>query len=171
MCYEALQDMPIKPDAIFASIGGGGLISGTYLAKESLSTNTKVYGAEPLIADDAYLSRQNNRIQSNKISPDTIADGLRTLQISDKTFEYIKKIDGIYRISEEDICYYNAWLIHLLKVTVEPSSACAMAGAVEWLREQTSKKNILVLISGGNIDPILYKLLWEKEYLSNIPKL
>ena len=171
MCYEALQDMIIKPDAIFASIGGGGLISGTYLAKESLSKNSKVYGAEPCIADDAYLSKQNNRIISNNISPNTIADGLRTLQISDKTFEYIKKIDGIYRVSEEEIGYYNAWLIHLLKVTVEPSSACAMAAAVKWLREQTDRKNILVLISGGNVDPILYSLLSEKEYLSQIPKL
>lgn len=37
MCYEALQQLNFSPDAIFASCGGGGLLSGTYLAKELLS--------------------------------------------------------------------------------------------------------------------------------------
>jgi threonine dehydratase len=171
LCYEALLDMKQKPDAIFASIGGGGLISGTYLAKNILSPDSYVFGVEPKVADDAYRSRENNKIIALQDSPNTIADGLKTLKISDRTFEYIKKIDGIYRIEETEICYYTAWLIHLLKVTVEPSCGINLAAAVQWLKNQDKKKNVLILISGGNIDPSLYKILYDSDYLSIIPKL
>jgi threonine dehydratase len=171
LCYEALSSMESKPDAIFASIGGGGLISGTYIAKNILSPSSLVFGSEPTIADDAYRSREDGKIFAFKNSPNTIADGLKTLKISERTFQYIKKIDGIYRIEENDIAYSTAWLIHLLKVTVEPSSAINLIAAMKWLKDQEKGKNILILISGGNIDPLLYKILYESDHLSIAPKL
>jgi threonine dehydratase len=171
LCYEALLEIQSKPDAIFASIGGGGLISGTLIARNLLSPSSLVFGVEPSIADDAYISKRDGKIFAFEHSPKTIADGLKTLRISDRTFEYIKKIDGIYRVEEELICYYTAWLIHLLKVTVEPSCAINLAGAVEWLRYQKDRKNILILISGGNIDPSLYKILYDSNYLDFPPSL
>jgi threonine dehydratase len=171
LCHEALLEMPIKPDAIFASIGGGGLISGTYEAKNLISPSSLVFGSEPLSADDAYRSRELGKIFAFETSPETIADGLKTLKISERTFNYIKKIDGIFRVDEEEICYYTAWLIHLLKVTIEPSSAINLAAAVEWIKIVGTGKNILILISGGNIDPSLYKILYDSDYLSRSPKL
>ncbi|MDD3742029.1 MAG: pyridoxal-phosphate dependent enzyme, partial [Lentimicrobiaceae bacterium] len=43
-------------DQIIAPVGGGGLLSGTALASRYFSPATKVIGAEPLGADDAYRS-------------------------------------------------------------------------------------------------------------------
>ena len=169
--FEALQQMDnIKPDAIFASCGGGGLLSGTYLAKEILSPASKVIGTEPIQANDAFLSLKQGSIFRFDHSPETIADGLRTLGISERTFSHLKKLDDFILVKEERIFYWTAWLIHLLKIACEPSCAMNMEGVVQWLgRQKTPNKKILVLISGGNIDPILYRQLWQKDYLAEVP--
>lgn len=171
MCYEALQQLGFSPDAIFASCGGGGLISGSYLAKELLSPASKMIGCEPLQANDAFLSLQQGFIFRFQDSPSTVADGLRTLGISPRTFAHLQKLDEFYPVDEYSIYYWTAWLIHLLKVACEPSCALNMAGVTRWLADQKSgsSKNLLVLISGGNIDPVLYRELWKEDYLLSEP--
>jgi threonine dehydratase len=77
----------------------------------------------------------------------------------------------MYLAEEEDIYYWTAWLIHLLKVTCEPSCAINMISVLHWLRTQNTKKRVLVLISGGNIDPALYHKLWKEDYLLKTPSL
>jgi threonine dehydratase len=171
LCYEALREMPIKPDAIFASCGGGGLLSGTYLAKELLSPESLLFGVEPESADDAYQSLKQKQIIRFNETPNTIADGLRTLGVSERTFQYLQKLDGMFLAKEEEIYYWTAWLIHLLKVACEPSCALNMVGVSQWLSLQSEKKNVLVLISGGTIDPILYREIWKEDYLLTAPRL
>lgn len=166
MCYEALQKMQItKPDAIFASCGGGGLLAGTYLAKELLCPSSKVIGAEPQLADDAYQSLQTNKIIRFTNSPKTIADGLRTLSISLRTFNYLKKLDEFYLLNEDSIYYWTACIMQTTKITCEPSAAISMAAASDWLKNYGSGKTVLILISGGNIDPSLYLDLFQRDYL------
>ncbi|WP_316353444.1 serine/threonine dehydratase [Candidatus Trichorickettsia mobilis] len=170
LCYEALQQLKFSPDAIFASCGGGGLISGTYLAKELLSPTSLLIGCEPVQANDAFLSLQQGSIYSFTHSPDTVADGLRTLALSMRTFRYIQKLDQFLLADEYAIYYWTAWLIHLLKVACEPSCALNMACVQQWLKNQQGSKKILVLLSGGNIDPMLYREIWKEDYLLNEPK-
>lgn len=172
LCYEALKQMESDvPDAIFASCGGGGLLSGAYLAKELLSPGSKLIGTEPLEANDAYLSLQQGSIFRFTDSPTTIADGLRTLGISERCFSYLKELDGFYTVGEERILYWTAWLMHVLKIVCEPSCALNMESVVKWLsaEKRQARPRVLILISGGNIDPALYKQLWEKDYLTDAP--
>jgi len=171
MCYEALTQLSFNPDAIFAACGGGGLLSGSYLAKELLSPSSLLIGSEPLNANDAFLSVQQGRIYKFADSPDTLADGLRTLAISQRTFNYIKKLDDFFLVDEYSICYWTAWLIHLLKVASEPSCSLNMFGVQNWLKKHGKNKRILVLISGGNIDPAFYRELWNEDYLATFPML
>jgi threonine dehydratase len=175
MCYEALIEMTERnirlPDAIFASCGGGGLLAGTYLAKELLSPTSKVIGAEPEVANDAYRSLQSGEIQRFQESPKTIADGLRALSICKRTFSYLKKLDGFYTCSEAAIYYWTAWLMQTMKVTCEPSASISMAAAYDWIKENDyNKKTMLILVSGGNVDPSLYLDLWNEDHLALLPK-
>ncbi|MFK7968138.1 MAG: serine/threonine dehydratase [Rickettsiaceae bacterium] len=173
MCYEALIEMAEHnnlPNAIFASCGGGGLLAGTYLAKELLSPSSKVIGAEPEVANDAYISLRSGKIKRFHDSPNTIADGLRALSICERTFSYLKKLDGFYTCSEASIYYWTAWLMQTMKVTCEPSASVSMAVAYNWLKENNyNKKNILILVSGGNVDPSFYLDLWNKDHLVRLP--
>ncbi len=165
LCFEALKQLDFTPDAIFASCGGGGLLSGTYIAKELLAPHSLLFGTEPLSANDAYLSVRDGKIFRFADSPETIADGLKTLGVSERTFKYLQKLDGIYLGKEREIYYWTAWLIHLLKCAVEPSAALNMIGVCKWLSGQADRKKVLVMISGGNIDPVLYREIWKEDYL------
>lgn len=169
-CFEALQDIDQPIDAIFAAIGGGGLISGTYLAKELLAPRAQLFGVEPAIANDAYQSRQQGHIVGFTDSPQTIADGLRTLKVSPRAYAHIKQLDDIFLVDEEKISYWTAWLLHLLKIACEPSCAMNMDAVIRWLSTQQSPKNVLVIISGGNIDPLIYREIWQEDHLLVAPE-
>lgn len=173
ICFEAIEQLSKhKLDAIFASCGGGGLLSGSYLAKELLSPETKLIGTEPEAGNDAFLSIQQGKIFRFDKSPETYADGLKTLGVSERAFAHLKKLDDMVLVGESKILYWTAWLVHLLKVAAEPSCAMNMEAVLQYRRELGKKRpKILVLISGGNIDPILYRELWRKDYLLDAPEL
>lgn len=171
-CYEALQDLSDENiDAIFATCGGGGWLSGSFLAKELLSKKTKIYGVEPLLANDACKSYRQKEIFRFNDSPPTIADGARAPAVSKRTFHYLQQLDGFFEASEEQIIYWTQWLMHLLKITIEPTSALTMSGAVSYLMTQNKPCKILILLSGGNVDPSTYKTIWENNFLKEIPTL
>lgn len=169
-CFEALLD-GISADAIFAACGGGGLLAGTWLAAKLIKPKAKIFGAEPAMANDASESYRSGNIMAFSDTPMTIADGARTLHISELTFQYLKKIDGFYEVSEERIIYWTQWLQHLLKITIEPTAALAMAACCEWLKTQTERQHVLVILSGGNVGAAAHRQIWEKDYLDVIPSL
>jgi threonine dehydratase len=138
-------------DSVFAACGGGGLVSGIYLASQGCVKKPRVFAVEPQNANDAWLSVQNNEIFSFKDSPNTIADGARTLSVSPKIFQYLKRIDDIITVSENDILSWSQDLNKILKMNIEPTAAMAMAGCCKWIEKNDIKgENILVILSGGN---------------------
>ncbi len=168
--YEALLELG-NVDAVFAPCGGGGLLSGSLISTHSLNPKAKMIGAEPLNANDAAQSLKMNSIQKLQSVPDTLADGAMTISIGDITFEYLKKLDEMYEIGESQIIYWTQWLTHLLKTQVEPTSAMAMEAAYRWLSGKTSKKRILIVLSGGNIDQEATLKIWKDNCLNEIPAL
>ncbi|MEN7551571.1 serine/threonine dehydratase [Rapidithrix thailandica] len=165
---EALAELS-GINALFAPCGGGGLLSGTLIASRALAPQAKVFGVEPLNANDAAQSLISQSIQRLSSTPDTLADGAMTLSVGEITFEYLKQLDGMYEIGEKPIKYWTQWLHHLLKVNVEPTSAMSMEAVCQWLQKQTRPQKVLVILSGGNIDHQTRKKVWEKDYLSQLP--
>ncbi len=166
VCFESLKEAG-EMDAIFAPCGGGGLVSGSLLAALGLAKNAKIFACEPLIGNDASISVKTGSIFAFTDSPNTIADGARSLSVSKRTFNYLTKIAAILEISEEEIIYFSQWLNNLLKITVEPTAALAFAGAVQYLRTclNSSRPKILVILSGGNLGFETYQQIWHKNYL------
>jgi threonine dehydratase len=165
--FEAWQDEG-GFDVVFAPCGGGGLISGTLLATRHFSKDAKVFGAEPLLANDAAQSLKSGMIQRLTSSPNTIADGARTLAVSPRTFQYIQQLDSILEINEEEIVYWTQWLTHLLQVRVEPTSALGMAAAYNWHCAGNYGK-ILIILSGSNMDEKTEQQIWQQDFLSQKP--
>ena len=152
IALEALKEIG-EVAGIFAPCGGGGLLSGCYLATQQLSPNAKVFGCEPLLANDASNSLKLGKIVGFEDTPPTIADGARTLKISQRCFYYLNKIAGIIEITEEKIIYWHNFLTQTLQQKIEPTSALAIAGLEAYLEKNPSARNqkYLVIISGGNI--------------------
>ncbi len=149
---EALAEIG-EVDAIFAPCGGGGLISGCFLAAQNLSPKAKIFACEPLSANDVAQSVRERKIIGFEDTPNTIADGARTLATSEICFQYLKQIAGILEISEEEIIFWQKKLSESLQQEIEPTSALAIAGAKQFLVNNPQEKNqkILVIISGGNV--------------------
>jgi len=149
---EALEEIG-GIEAIFAPCGGGGLLSGSIIAKNGIDSAIKVYGCEPLNANDAYRSIQNNQIVGYEESPTTIADGARTLKISNRCFEYLKLLDAIIEIKEEEIFYWQQRLSNELNEMIEPTSALSVAGCSIYVKKFGIAKDrkLLAIISGGNL--------------------
>lgn len=156
-------------NAIFAPCGGGGLLSGTVIAAHNLSANTKVFGAEPLNANDAAQSLRNNAIQKLKSIPKTLADGAMTMAVGDITFEHLKLLDGMFEIREKEMIYWTQWLTHLLKLHIEPTSALGMAAAFQWLKKVKTKQRVAIILSGGNIDQETQSKIWKTDHLDHQP--
>lgn len=168
-CLEALQEES-NIEAVFAPCGGGGLLSGTISARNELRLAIPVFAGEPKNANDAAMSfRQGKICKPFTDSPQTIADGAMSLCVSPRTFSYLKTLHDIYEIEEEEIFYWTQWLTHLLKITVEPTAALAMAAAYEWSQNQRAKKRILIILSGGNISPVTFSKIWERDRLVTAP--
>jgi threonine dehydratase len=149
---EALAEIG-EVDAIFAPCGGGGLISGCFLAAQNLSPKAKIFACEPLSANDVARSVRERKIVGFEDTPNTIADGARTLATSEICFQYLKQIAGILEISEEEIIFWQKKLSEILRQKIETTSALAIAGAKQFLVNNPQEKNqkILVIISGGNV--------------------
>jgi threonine dehydratase len=137
-------------ELIFAPVGGGGLISGTALAVHYMKPSAKVYGVEPLGADDAYWSLKKGEIQPS-VNPVTIADGLLTA-LGDRTFSIMKElVTEIIRVDEKEIIEAMRLLWERMKIVVEPSGAVALAALLKEKEKFRGKKSGIIL-SGGNVD-------------------
>jgi len=172
--FEALQDEIFSkklPDAVFAPCGGGGLLSGSFIASKHKSTKIKVMGVEPLNANDAAQSYRAGKIIALSEMPDTLADGAMTLAVGDITFDYLKQLDDFFEVDESRILYWTQWLQHLLKLHIEPTSAMCMDAVCRWLSQQSSPQKVLVILSGGNLDQEKTKIIWQKNYLNSEPRL
>ena len=139
-----------EPDIIMTPVGGGGLLSGTAVATKGTYPETKVYGAEPLGADDAFRSFHSGTLLPS-VNPVTIADGLLT-SLGELNFEVIKEhVDDIFTAKEENIVTAMRMIWERMKIIVEPSSAVPLAVILENPGIFKKKKTVIIL-SGGNVD-------------------
>ncbi len=159
-CAKELFEDVTALDALVLPVGGGGLVSGSCLARGELSPRTRIIAAEPENADDAYRSlKAGQRIVIE--AADTIADGLRA-PLKDLTWHFVSRyVDDILLAGEEEIiaAMYVIW--QRMKIIIEPSSAVAIAVILKH-RERFAGKRVGVIISGGNVD--LDRLPWMVRY-------
>jgi len=158
-------------DAVFAPCGGGGLLSGTLISTRALCSSAKVFGAEPLAANDAAESLRQGHIVSLETPPITLADGAATPAVGNNTFPFLKQLDHLYEVDETQIAYWTQWLQHLLKLHIEPTCCMTMQAVVEWLSTVAKGQKVIVLLSGGNIDSNKMRQIWQQDHLSNTPSL
>jgi len=152
---ELLTEIP-NLDVIIAPVGGGGLLSGTAIAAQSLQPGIRVIAGEPEMADDAYRSMQAHRIIPST-NPQTIADGLLT-SLGTLTYPIVHAhVEQVVTVSELGIIAAMKFIWERAKLIIEPSSAVAVG--VLWEKKiDLSGLKVGVILSGGNVD--LEKLPW-----------
>lgn len=137
-------------DIVVAPVGGGGLMSGTSTLVKSINKKIRVIGAEPLNANDAYISFKTGKLTPS-VNPVTVADGLLT-SLSELTFSIISgNVDDIYTAKEESIIESMLLVWERMKIIIEPSSATVL-GIIKENPGIFRGKRVGLIISGGNVD-------------------
>ena len=151
-----LADMgEAPPTAIAVPVGGGGLASGIALA----CPDAAIIGAEPEGWDDMRRSLESGEIVPvGPDAPPTLCDALQTPRVSPITFGILRERQArVVAVSEEDVtaAVRWAWLHHQL--VVEPGGAAALAAVLAGKAEPSD--GLVIILSGGNIDPALHERL------------
>ncbi len=144
-------------DFVIVPVGGGGLISGISKGLCRHGSQAKLIGAEPLMANDAFLSLQRGVIVINETEPQTIADGARTVSVGEHNWAIIKNgVREIIEVSEENIKSGLRLHFGLANLKVEPTGALSL-GAILENEDRFLNKKICCVVSGGNVDTAIYK--------------
>jgi threonine dehydratase/serine racemase len=157
VALELLEQAP-DLDAIVAPVGGGGLISGIALAVREAGPRVRVFAGEPSGADDAARSRETGERVRTHV-PKTIADGLLTC-LGDLTWPVVRDcVEGVVRVTDEEIVTAMRFLWERTKLVVEPSGAVPLAAVLSGsFPPATDVARVGVVLTGGNVD--LDRLPW-----------
>lgn len=148
---EIMNDIDENIDYLFASIGGGGLISGVGTYIKSISPRTKVIGCEPLGAPSMKESlKAGEVVELQKI--DQFVDGAAVKKVGNITFETCKEmLDDIVLVPEGKICTTILELYNQNAIVAEPAGAMPIA-ALDFYKEEIKGKTVVCVVSGGNND-------------------
>jgi threonine dehydratase len=146
-------------DSVIVPIGGGGLSSGIVvgLRRPPGWDSLKVYGAEPLLANDAARSVRAGRLIRNETEPQTIADGARTVSLGKHNWAVLREgLAGIVEVPEEKIAEGVRLLFSFANLKAEPTGALA-AAAMLTQPELFVDQTVCCVVSGGNVDAEVYR--------------
>jgi threonine dehydratase len=139
--------------AIFAPVGGGGLISGIAAYVKRLYPQIKVIGVEPVDADSMYQSLlKKRRVRLAQVG--LFADGVAVKQVGVETFRLCRElVDEIVLVDTDAICAAIKDVFEDTRAILEPSGALSIAGAKAYVkREGIHDKNLIAIASGANMN-------------------
>jgi len=144
-------------DTFIIPIGGGGLISGVSSAvkqKAALEGRTvRIIGVQSSNAAPYPLSLANGYPTAIQTAP-TIADGILVAKPGELNFEIIKDtVDEVVVVDDDMIAQAMLLLLERAKLVVEPAGAVGVAAILSGL--VTNLGRTVVVLSGGNIDPLM----------------
>jgi threonine dehydratase len=143
-------------DVIITPIGGGGLCSGQIIARDHLHIGTEIIGAEPIPGNDAARSLESGQLIRNEQEPDTIADGARTLSLGKLNWEVIQRgITDIIEVQDQQTLDALRRYFLYANLKVEPTGALSL-GALITEPKRFQGKRVCCIVSGGNVDPMVY---------------
>lgn len=138
-------------DAIFAAIGGGGLISGIAGYMKDISPETLILGCLPANSPVMAESIKAGRLIEMDTLPtlsDATSGGIEPDSI---TFDICQKfVDDYVLVSEEEIKQAMILLLKMQHLLVEGASGVALASLFK-TAHLFANKNVVVILSGGNI--------------------
>ena len=159
---EIAEDMHargLSPDIVVAPAGGGGLIAGVATAVKSRFPNAEIIVAEPKGYDDHALSLKAGYREPHPAAARTICDALMAAIPGELTFAINSKLlaRGVIA-SDEEVAAAVAFAYRELKLVVEPGGAVGLAALLAG-RIDARSKNVVIVLSGGNVDADLFAKL------------
>jgi len=148
---EILSQVP-SVDALIVPIGGGGLISGITIAARALKPDITIIGVEAKGAASCRISLDAGEIRTLPTIT-TIADGIALKRPGELTFPIIQQlVDEVVTVDDREIISAILLLQERCKLQVEGAGAVGLAALLRPELLNLVGKEVVVLLSGGNID-------------------
>ena len=149
---EIIEDLP-EVDSIFVPIGGGGVISGTAIAAQTLKKEVKVYGVESERYPSMVATLKGEEPQFGET---TIADGIAVKLPGKLTAPIVQeRVQEIFLCNEDEFESAIADLAEQQKLIAEGAGAAGLA-ALTQNKERFKGQNVVVVLCGGNIDSRMF---------------
>jgi threonine dehydratase len=146
-------------DCVLVNASGGGLAAGIALAVKARFPAARILTAEPAGFDDHARSFRSGRRERNPALTGTICDSLMAQTPGRLTFEINWTLVGEgVTATEEEVGHAVAFAFRELKLVVEPGGAVALAALLAG-RLDARRKTVVAVLSGGNVDPLLFARL------------
>ena len=158
LALEILQAEP-DLDMLVVAIGGGGLIAGIATAAKAIKPAIEVVGVQVQRFPSMLNAVRNSDLP---MGMSTIAEGIAVTQPGVITQEVVKRcVDDLMLVDEGDIEQAVLMLLEIEKTLVEGAGAAGLAALLRH-PEQFKGKKVGLVLSGGNIDPLLLAAIIER---------
>ena len=157
----ALEMLKAQPDLemLVIAIGGGGLIAGVATAAKAIKPGIEIIGVQT-----QRFPSMVNAIHGSELpmGQSTIAEGIAVASPGELTRHVVRElVDDLLLVDEGDIEQAVLMLLEIEKTLVEGAGAAGLAAMLRHGARFAGKKVGLVL-SGGNIDPLLLAAIIER---------
>ena len=158
LALEMLQTQP-DLDMLVVAIGGGGLVAGVATAAKALKPGIEIVGVQAQRFPSMVNAIQGSHLPMGQ---STIAEGIAVASPGELTQRVVRDlVDDLLLVDEGDIEQAVLMLLEIEKTLVEGAGAAGLAAMLRHPARFAGKKVGLVL-SGGNIDPLLLAAIIER---------
>ncbi|MEN9560669.1 MAG: hypothetical protein RLZZ502_1880 [Pseudomonadota bacterium] len=146
---EILRALPERCDAVFVSVGGGGLIAGVGAYIKAVRPKVRVIGVEPVDSDAMTRSlKAGKRIKLESVG--LFADGVAVLQEGVETFRVTKEVaDDMVTCTTDEMCAAIKDIYEDTRGITEPAGALAVAGLKKYVDKHKWQGKVCVAITSG----------------------
>jgi threonine dehydratase len=144
-------------DAVFVSVGGGGLISGIATYLKSVQPEVRVIGCSPENSQVMIQSLKAGRILDSPSLP-TLSDGTAGgIEADSITFDLCRDlVDDYITVTEDEIAESLHLFFKTHNMVIEGAAAVAVASYLK-MQDRLKGKNVVIVICGANISPVTLK--------------
>jgi len=156
---EDMAALGLTPDIVVAPASGGGLIAGVATAVKAWFPQAQVIVAEPESYDDHSRSLRAGKREAHHAEGRTICDALMAAIPGELTFAINSRLlsHGV-TASDAEVAAAVGFAYRELKLVVEPGGAVGLAALLAG-RIDAKGKNVVIVLSGGNVDAELFAKL------------
>ena len=138
---------------VLIPVGGGGLVAGTAFALRQVMPKATIIGVEAAGAASMRASLDAGKVTTLAFTS-TMADGIALRAPGPITFAMTKAlVDDVITVTEDEIAQAVLFLMERAKAVVEPSGAVGLAALMAG--KIAGSQPAVVVLSGGNVDPML----------------
>lgn len=149
-------------DAIIVPLGGCGLMAGVATAVKALKPEIRIIGVEAANAPVFTQALAAGKPVAIEPKP-TLADGLAVSIVGGNAFALARdRVDEVVIVQEKDIALAILRLVELEKSVVEGAAAAPLAALIAGQLPGLAGKNVVLILGGGNIDPVVLSRVIEK---------